>query len=104
MVSSAQMLLDNNILIETDVFQNHMFQLNNIGYEFTSGIVYNLPVKDIIAFSRKLCEFLTEDSERLLSEIDLPENERLTLLNENDRNTLCFFHKDIVDYLDKITA
>ena len=104
MVSSAQILLDNNILTETDVFQNHMYQINNTGYEFTSSIVYNLPVKDIIAFSRKLCEFLTEDSERLLSEIDLPENERLTLLNEKDRNTLCFFHKDIVDYLGKITA
>ena len=103
MTNSAQTLLDNNILTETDVFQNHIYQLNSTGYEFTTGIIYNLPVKDIIEFSKNLCEFLTEDSERILSEIDLPENERLTLLNENDRNTLCFFHKDIVDYLEKIT-
>lgn len=96
-------LLHNYILTETSVLHNNIYKLKKEEFDYMSEIIYTMPIKDVIDFSRELCNFLIEDYEKFRSEIDLLENNRITFLNDDDRTTLCFFHRDLVDYLCIIT-
>lgn len=103
MDSIGKNLLHNYILTETSVLDNNIYKLDKEELDYVSEIIYTLPTKDIIDFSRTLCNFLVEDYEKHISEISLPENARITFLNDDDRTTLCFFHRDLDDYLHNAT-
>lgn len=103
MDSIGKNLLHNYILTETSVLNNNIYKLDKEEFDYISEIIYNMPTKDIIDFSRELCDFLVEDYEKFLSEINLLENDRITFLNDDDRTTLCFFHRDLDDYLHNAT-
>jgi hypothetical protein len=99
----AQLFVDNGLLFETNLNCNNRYKLNKDHFQYISEIIYNFPVYHINQYSNNLCNLLVEDNEQLISEESLPKNRRITFLNDDDRTTLCFFHRDLVDYLHNST-
>jgi len=95
-------LIERELILETPTSFNYRFELNEEVFEWLSEICYNFPVNDLVQLSSSLNNFLTEDADVLVDEMSISEDRRLTLLNDADRTDLCFFHRNIVEYLEKV--